>query len=206
MKNIIIGLTGPTGSGKSSACVSAKELGFKTVDCDKLARVAVNKGTEGLKAVCNAFGDDILNPDGTLNRKALAKKAFVSDEKTELLNKTLLPYIVVLMEKEIDTNLVLLDAPTLYESGTDSMCDAVIAVLADEKIRLKRITTRDNIDEETACLRISAGKSDKFYIEKTPYIIYNNGNEADFKSEFKAIINKILKENGRCLRKQKQKN
>ena len=87
--SLIIGLTGPTGSGKTTVSKAAKDLGFKVIDCDKLARKAVEKGEEGLKAVVNAFGEDILLANGELNRKELAKKAFSTEEKTELLNKTL---------------------------------------------------------------------------------------------------------------------
>ena len=193
--SIIIGLTGPTGSGKSSACSVALKYGFKFVDCDILARKAVEKGTDGLSSVVKVFGDEILNYDGTLNRKALAKEAFSTKQKTELLNKTLLPHITLLVKKEINAKRVILDAPTLYESGIDSICDAVIAVLADKNVRLKRIIKRDGIDEQSAMLRINAGKMDEYYKSKTRHIIYNNDDENDFKARFEVIINKILKEN-----------
>lgn len=193
--SIIIGLTGPTGAGKSSACAVAVEFGFKVVDCDKLARKAVEKGTAGLASLIFAFGTEILNRDGTLNRKVLARIAFSTKENTELLNRTLLPHIVLLVKQETDAELVLLDAPTLYESGIDSMCNAVIAVLAEREIRLSRILKRDGIDKQAATLRIKAGKADEYYKSRTEHIIYNNGDEDDFKDRFKAIINKILKEN-----------
>ena len=172
--SFVVGLTGPTGAGKSSVTAVAENLGFKIVDCDKLSRVAVEKGSEGLLAVVAAFGDEVLNDDKTLNRAVLAQKAFSTPENTELLNKTLLPYIMTLVKAELDCDLVLLDAPTLFESGADSLCNEVIAVISDEKTRLDRIMARDNIDEEAALLRIKAGKPDEFYIEKTNNIVYND--------------------------------
>ncbi|MBQ6885307.1 MAG: dephospho-CoA kinase [Clostridia bacterium] len=192
--SFVIGLTGPTGAGKSSVTAVAEELGFKVVDCDKLARVAVEKGSDGLDAVVNVFGDDILNSDGTLNRAVLAQKAFSTPENTELLNKTLLPYIMMLVREEIDCDKVLLDAPTLFESGADSICDEVITVISDEKTRLARIMERDGIDEEAALLRIKAGKPDEFYIEKTDNIVYNDCELSVFNLKIRKLITKLLEE------------
>ncbi len=195
MKNIIIGLTGPTGAGKSFISGAAAELGFKVIDCDALARVAVEKGSAGLSAVCNVFGNDILNPDGTLNRKALAQKAFSSKENTELLNKTLLPFIAELVKEQAVGDRVLLDAPTLFESGTDSICDATVAALADSEIRLGRIMARDGLTKEEAKLRMSAGKSDDFYKKHADYIIYSNRGEEIFINSFKEILLKLADNN-----------
>ena len=193
--SFVVGLTGPTGAGKSSVTAVAQELGFKVIDCDKLARVAVEKGSDGLSDVVRVFGDTVLNADGTLNRSALAKAAFDTAEKTELLNKTLLPHIVKLIKAEITEPLILLDAPTLFESGANSLCDEVIVVLSDEKIRKKRIMERDNIDELAAELRIKAGKDDKFYIEKTNNIVYNDCELSVLSLKIQKLLNKLLEEN-----------
>ena len=190
--SIIIGLTGPTGSGKSTASKEASNLGFKVVDCDKLARKAVEKGTAGLESLCEVFGTEILDLNGALNRKALANIAFSTKENTELLNKTLLPHIVLLVTEEANSDKVLLDAPTLYESGINSMCNSTVAVLADKKLRLERICKRDGIDEESAMLRINAGKPDDFYKENAEYIVYNNENAEDFINDFNKIISEIM--------------
>lgn len=187
----IIGLTGPTGAGKSSLKNAAENLGFKVIDCDKFARKAVEKGTEGLKALVNVFGEDILLSDGNLNRKALAKKAFSSAENTEILNKTLLPFIVDLVMAECDSEYVLLDAPTLFESGLNAKCNATIAVLADKQTRLSRICERDSISKDEAILRINAGKTDDFYKENADYIIYNNGDLELLNNNFLYILKTV---------------
>lgn len=192
--SFVVGLTGPTGAGKSSVTAVAENLGFKIVDCDKLSRVAVEKGSEGLLAVVDAFGDEVLNDDKTLNRAALAQKAFSTPENTELLNKTLLPYIMTLVKAELDCDLVLLDAPTLFESGADNLCDEVIAVISDEKTRLDRIMARDNIDEEAALLRIKAGKPDEFYIEKTNNIVYNDCELSVLNLKIQKLLTKLMEE------------
>ncbi len=188
--NIIIGLTGPTGSGKSSACKVCESHGLKHVDCDLLARKAVEKGTDGLKALVKAFGDGILNPDDTLNRKALAKIAFSDKNRTELLNSTIFPFIRLLVLQETKDGNVLLDAPTLFESGINEICHKTIAVLSDTDIRLKRIIGRDNLTEDEALTRIGAGKDDNFYKLRADYIIYNNKTETEFLNEFSSVIEK----------------
>lgn len=192
--SFVIGLTGPTGAGKSSVTAVAENLGFKVVDCDKLARKAVEKGSAGHGALTVAFGSEILNCEGEINRKKLAEIAFSTPENTEFLNKTIFPYIMMLVREEIDCDKVLLDAPTLFESGADSLCDEVIAVISDEKTRLSRIIERDNIDEDAALLRIKAGKPDEFYIEKTDNIVYNDCELSVFNLKIQKLITKLLEE------------
>ncbi len=188
--SLIIGLTGPTGAGKTTASRVAQDLGFKVIDCDKVSRKATEKGSEGLKALVKVFGKEILFEDESLNRKALANIAFSSKEKTEILNKTLLPIIVVLIKREIKGDRVLLDAPTLFESGLDSICHHTVAVLADENSRKMRIINRDGLSETEALTRMGAGKPDEFYLNRTENIIYNNGDTLDKEAEnlFKKLL------------------
>ena len=193
--SFVIGLTGPTGAGKSTVTAVAESLGFKVVDCDRFARIAVEKGSDGLADIVQVFGGEMLNPDGTLNRAALAKAAFATPENTELLNKTLLPHIVKLINAEINQPRVLLDAPTLFESGADSLCDEIVVVLCDKKTRKKRIMERDGIDEVAADLRIKAGKPDEFYVEKSHNIVYNDCELSVFNLKIQKLLNKLLEEN-----------
>ena len=190
--SIIIGLTGPTGAGKSTAAAAAKSFGLQVIDCDKLARVATEKGTDGLKALVAAFGKEILLPDGSLDRRALAAAAFASPPKTELLNKTILPYIAKSVLAEAKDKNVLLDAPTLFESGLNSVCTAVIAVSADAEIRRERIIRRDGLSPEAADLRINAGKTDEYYKQRADYFLYNNSDEKAFSKRFSDILKKII--------------
>ena len=192
--SVLIGLTGPTGAGKSTVSGAAEKFGFKVIDCDKTARKATEKGSEGLNALVKAFGDEILLPDGSLNRKALAAKAFKRAEATELLNDTLLPYIVRLIYSEAGDGNCLLDAPTLFESGIDTACFKTIAVLADRETRKKRIIERDGLSEKEALLRMNAGKNDDFYKSRADCIIYNNGDENAVIKRFSDILKKITEE------------
>ena len=189
--SIVIGLTGPTGSGKSSASRIAEDFGFQVIDCDKTAREATQKGTEGLKALVSVFGEEILLSDGNLNRKALAALAFKDKLSTDLLNKTILPYIADLVIKQASGRNTLLDAPTLFESGINKICNKTVAVLADKDIRLKRIIARDNLTLKEAETRINAGNDEEFFKKNADYIIYNNGNEKAFLKRFSDILKKI---------------
>lgn len=189
--SILVGLTGPTGAGKSIGANAAKEMGIKVIDCDALARKAVLPGSAGLEALAVAFGREIISSNGTLERKKLAAIAFSNKESTELLNKTLFPHIKKLVMAEITGECVLIDAPTLFESGIDSICDTTIAVLSDFTKRKVRIMERDNLSNTEAELRMNAGKPDAYYIERAGHIIYNNEGKDIFKFEFNRLLKQI---------------
>ena len=204
--SIVIGLTGPTGSGKSSTSGIAENFGFQVIDCDKTARKATQKGTKGLKALVSVFGKEILLPDGSLNRKALAAKAFKDKQSTDLLNKTVLPYIADIVIKQAEGRDTLLDAPTLFESGINKICNKTIAVLADKDIRLKRIIARDNLTLKEAETRLNAGKDEEFYRQRANYILYNNGDEKAFLKRCSDILKEITGGNFKCQKNQNQRN
>ncbi|MBO4433732.1 MAG: dephospho-CoA kinase [Clostridia bacterium] len=188
----ILGLTGPTGAGKGIFSDCAKELGFNVVDCDAVARAAVKKGMPALCALTDAFGSEILLENGELDRKKLALLAFSSPDKTELLNKTVLPFIKELVLKKINGDFVLLDAPTLFESGIDKICDLTVAVLAPAALRKARIIERDALDETAAQTRLSAGKPDEFYNENADYVFLNDETIENFKKKVKIYLSDII--------------
>lgn len=190
----ILGLTGQTGSGKSTLKSVAEKSGYFVIDCDKTAHNITSNSSEAKNALCLAFSNDILDDNGEICRKKLAKAAFASKEKTELLNKTVLPFIVKEIENIIENsscNRIILDAPTLFESGINNICALTVAVLADENLRRQRIIARDGLTEKAAALRLKAAKSDEYYKQKADIIIYNNGSVNDFSNNFLNILNNI---------------
>jgi dephospho-CoA kinase len=176
----LIGLTGQSGAGKSLAAKTFKDSGFAIIDADKCARKAVEPGSECLSEIAEVFGEGILNSDKTLDRKKLA--AIVFDKKAELkkLNAIMHPYILEIVCSEIKNlqesgfELILLDAPTLFESKADDICDLIISVTAKEEIRLKRIAERDKISEENIMKRFKSGHSENFFIKHSDFVIKNN--------------------------------
>jgi len=186
----IIGLTGPTGAGKSSLRQVAENFGAAFIDCDTVVHSIFETDADCIKAVAAAFGEDTIE-NGRVNRKALAQKAFASNEATQLLNETVFPFVTYAILREIEAKkeqIVILDAPTLYESGIDEICCLTLAVLADKEIRTRRIKARDNLSDEAAELRLTAGKDDEFYLNKAQKIIYNNNDIKALQNDFFAIL------------------
>ena len=194
---MILGLTGPTGSGKTTFSAVALEMGFAVIDCDKEARLATVKGSEGLRKLCAVFGEDILLPDDSLNRKKLAALAFATKENTERLNKTLLPIILEQIRVKIAEfkaagfKDILLDAPTLFESGADKLCDKTVAVLCDRETRKKRIMLRDGLTESEAETRLSAAQSDEFFSARADSAFYCNDRKDIFEADCRTVLKKL---------------
>ncbi len=177
MKNIVIGLTGQTGAGKSTVSSAMEKCGCGIINADKIAREVVEPKTDCIKMLTNAFGCDIINQDGGLNRKKLAEKAFSSAENTELLNAITHPHILKLTKQRIaeyfsnGCKIVVFDAPQLFESGSDKLCDIIVSVTASQECRLKRIIDRDGISREQALARMKVQLSEEYFKEHSDYII-----------------------------------
>lgn len=170
----VLGLTGPTGSGKSVVAeLFATQYG-QVMDCDQIAREAIAM-PETLRQICQTFGADLLS-EGSLNRKLLASRAFADEAHHQQLDAIMYPAITKLILKRLAeaSGLVLLDAPTLFESGADRLCDAVVAVTAPLSERLKRILARDGITEQEANARISVQQTDDFYRDRADVLLVND--------------------------------
>ncbi|MFI3326361.1 MAG: L-threonylcarbamoyladenylate synthase [Clostridia bacterium] len=172
----IIGLTGTTGSGKSTVCKILAENFAKIIDCDKITKDPDTYNAKCLKDLQNAFGSDILK-ENILDRKLLAKRAFESTEKTKLLNQITLPVItdkintIIENHKNDGAKLIVLDAPTLFEANADKFCTGIMVVTATKNLRLSRIIKRDNLTHTQAMQRINAQKSEDFYTSKADWLI-----------------------------------
>lgn len=182
----VVGLTGQSGSGKSTLAKRLESDGYTHIDCDGLAREAVSKGTECLGELTAAFGDGILMQGGELNRRKLAQIAFSDKEKLEILNRITHKHIKLLLEKrlcELEKSGCIgciVDAPTLFEAGVDSLCDVKVAVLARLDIRVSRIMKRDGISHDEAITRCNAQHDDGFYAERCDYVIRNDDDEGKY--------------------------
>lgn len=174
----ILGLTGPTGAGKSYVANQLQQLGFYVVDADRIARSLTQKGSPLLPQLERTFGKGILL-DGVLDRKELARRAFQDETHQKMLNEIIHPAVIQRAKEEIEdfskkgyTKFVL-DVPLLFESGMDTMCHQTVSVLADEAIRKRRILSRDGLTETQARQRLQIQKPDSFYQTRSDKVLWN---------------------------------
>jgi dephospho-CoA kinase len=163
-----IGLTGGIGAGKSVLSDTFSQCGGIIVDGDVLAREVVQPGTEGLASLVDAFGDDILLPDGALDRPALAAKAFRDDNARGVLNGIVHPLvarrrteIIAAVAEAPGDAVVVEDIPLLVESGMAPLFPLVVVVHADVEVRVRRLVEQRGMSEEDARARIAAQADDE---------------------------------------------
>lgn len=159
---MIIGLTGGIGSGKSTVSNLFVARGAKLVDADAIAREVVAVGSPTLAQVVADFGEEILRPDGTLNREKLGNLVFQNPTLKKQLENILHPPIRQLIQSrmnEFETanpeGLVVVDIPLLFESQLESMFELVIVVYVPEDVQIIRLITREGWTEEVAKRRIA---------------------------------------------------
>ncbi|SKA99913.1 dephospho-CoA kinase [Caloramator quimbayensis] len=194
----IIGLTGGIASGKSFVSDILKEEGIIVIDADIISREIVFKGSEALKDIEQNFGKEVLNNDGTLNRKRLGSLVFSDKNKLETLNKIMHPKIIDEIKKRIETvrmqgvNLCVIDAPLLIETGLYHIVDIVLLVYVNREVQIKRLIKRDNISFEEAEKRISSQMSFEEKKKYSDYIIDNNGSRENTKKQIHDILEEII--------------
>lgn len=191
---MLIGLTGQSGAGKSTVSEIFKENGFFVINADLVSK-AVADSEVGMAALKKAFGEEYFE-NGKLNRKKLGALVFENKKMLDKLNNTLLPIISEEIQKIIDSSdsqFVLIDAPTLFESGIDKNCDAVISVIAPKNVLINRIMKRDSLSFNDAEKRISSQFSEEFFKENSQIVIENNSTLENLKSNAETALNNLLK-------------
>lgn len=159
--SFVLGVTGGIASGKSTVVNFFKTEGFPVVDGDIVAREVVEPGSEGLNALEEMFGSEILQKDGSLDRKKLGSLIFQNEQKRQVLNKTLDPFIRGEIEKQTaeaknKSDLVIVDIPLLFEGHYEAMMSAVAVVYVTPEIQLKRLMNRNDLSEKAALARINS--------------------------------------------------
>jgi len=196
MKQIIIGITGGTGCGKTTALTALEALGFHIIDCDAVYHRLLETDREMLSAIEAAFPGVLL--DGRLQRKVLGQRVFSDANALALLNQTVWPYVNQAVLTEVRGKApqpCAIDAIGLLESGLGAHCTHTVAVTAPEEARVARLMAREGISEEYARLRIQAQKSNDVFAAGCGVTIHNSfDSAAQFLAHCKETFQQILKE------------
>ena len=192
---LIVGLTGGTGAGKTSALAALEDLGGTVLDCDAVYHQMLRTDPALREAITAAFGP-VFCPDGSLDRQKLGTLVFSDHAALDRLNAIVYEYLPPeLLRRAQGHTLVGLDAISLMESGLGRLCACTVAVLAPAEDRVRRIMARDGITEDYARLRISAQQPDVFYRERCSHILENNcATPAQFRDQARIFFRSMLRE------------
>ncbi len=193
----IVGITGPSGSGKGYLSAELEKLGYVHLDADSIYHSLLSSSDEMKAELVRAFGSEI-EKDGEIDRKALGAKVFGKGNARRLLrlNKITHKYVCreyikhIISYKEQGAKGIIIDAPLLIEARLDKLCDTNVFVTASREVRVSRIMERDKIDRTAAKMRIDSQKDDTFYAKCCQHIFLNNGEEsaADFALELDRLL------------------
>lgn len=194
---VVLGLTGQTGAGKSTVGDYLRRRGAAWVDADEVAHDVTDNEKVCLADLALEFSIDILHVDGTLNRRRLGEIVFGDKAKLRRLNEIVFPYIIEAIRRELDrlkaqgASLIVLDAPTLFESGADRFCDVVVSVVADTQLRTQRIVQRDALSLAEAEARVNAQHKESYYVKRSDYVLENNDSVESLKLKVADMMEKI---------------
>jgi len=180
--SLLIGLTGGIASGKSTVLQHLRQAGYSVIDADKLGHKVLEQGNPGYNKVVKCFGNEILNPDGSVNRTALGRIVFVDAEKLKQLNEISHPIIAEMIQKEFeksvsDSNggIVFLEAALLIEANWYKVCGHIWVVSLDPSVALHRLQERDNLSETEAKLRVGAQLDQEERLAYADVVLLNEG-------------------------------
>ncbi|XP_077251184.1 dephospho-CoA kinase-like isoform X2 [Tasmannia lanceolata] len=195
----IVGLTGGISSGKSTVSNLFKASNIPVVDADVVARDVVKKGSGGWKRVVAAFGEEILQDNGEIDRARLGQIVFSDPAKRQLLNRLLAPFISFGLFWEVlklwikGCKVIVLDIPLLFEAKLDKWTKPIIVVWVDPETQLQRLMARDRIPEDQAMNRITAQTPLDWKRTNADIIINNSGSLEETKVQFQKVLVEITR-------------
>lgn len=192
-----VGLTGGIGSGKSTVSRLLAQHGAVVVDADAIAREVVAVGTPGLAAVVAEFGEQVLQPDGGLDRDGLGRLVFADPERLRALNRIVHPLVAARMDEveraaaEAGAAVVVHDVPLLAENGLKALYDTVVVVDCPVEVQLDRLVTQRGMDAADAKARIAAQATREQRLEVADHVIRNDGSLAELERAVDAVWGRL---------------
>lgn len=197
----VIGLTGGIATGKSTVSGILKNAGAVIIDADRIARDVVKKGLPAYQEIIDTFGDNVLSPDGQIDRSVLGDIIFNDPQKKQLLNRIVHPHVredTNLQLKHIEKNhpdaIVILDIPLLMEAQMHKDLSEVILVYAPEHIQIKRLMQRDGISEAAALARVRSQMPIEEKKELATIVIDDSGTRKDTRRQTLEIFQRFKKQ------------
>ena len=195
---IVIGITGPTGAGKTTVLNVLRDMGGAVADCDAVYHELLRASAPLREELRARFGASIFDENGDLRRKELGAIVFVDPDALADLNAITHRHIVAELRRLIakaeqeGRPAVALDAIALLESGAGALCDTTIAVTAPEGLRVGRIMAREGIGEDYARARVAAQKPGSWFEERCAHTLRNDGDRAALEAGARTLFQSIL--------------
>ena len=177
----IVGLTGGISSGKSTVSSYLKQLKIPVIDADEVARKVVEPNSQGAREIRKAFGSDVFEEDGSLNRQKLGALIFSNAENRQKLDDLLRPLIKIMILDEIEEyrqkgeNMIVLDLPLLFEKHYEKLCEEIIVVYIPKELQLERLMRRNQYTKQEALSRIDSQLSIEEKRKRATVLLDNQG-------------------------------
>jgi len=192
---LIIGLTGGIATGKSLVSKTLRELGIKVIDADQIAHRVLNR-TEVIDKIKEEFGREIINNKGKIDRKKLGEIVFSEHVKLKKLEEITHPTILDVIDQKLKEykkqDLIVLDAPLLFETYLDQKVDEIWVVYAEESMQIERLQKRDGLDYFEAKCRIDVQMSLKEKVQRADQVINNEGTKQELRRKVVKLVEKRI--------------
>ena len=196
---LVIGLTGGIGTGKSEVSRILKGLGASIIDADRLGHESYRPHTQVRKELVEAFGDDIVRPDGEIDRKRLGVKVFNDPSARATLNRIVHPRIANMIKDHIKAlrnrgqKVAVVEAAILIEAGWDSVVDEVWVTSSPEDAVIDRLRARDNLSDNEIRSRIRSQMPANEKVSHGDVVLVNSGSIDDLRTEVESIWNDMVR-------------
>jgi dephospho-CoA kinase len=194
-----VGLTGNIATGKSHVSTEFAELGARVIDADHIAHELLCKGTETYAGIVEAFGKEVLDGDGNIDRKKLGNIIFFDPGKRAVLNGLTHPAIgseigrrIEALERAHDDGIVIIEAALLVEVGSYTKYHALVVVRCETSLQIERLVERDGLTVEAAKARIDSQMAMEEKLKLADYVIDTSGTMKDTHTQVEAVYRELL--------------